>query len=106
VSWNDHDGAAVSGTGHFPGCHPEDAEDRREVPAGYRPQDTETCWHCGTPTPRGCNCADCRDGADYVPPSAVYHCPACRRWWAWMTPVITEITFGAVADITDAGGAQ
>ena len=92
--------------GHFPGCHPEDAEDLREVPKGYKPQETEDCWHCGTPASRGCNCADCWEGADYVPPSAVYHCPVCGRWWAWMTPVITEITFGVgrdAAQVTEAG---
>jgi hypothetical protein len=85
----------VSDRLHFPGCHPEDAEDTREVPAGYQPQETEDCWHCGTPVMRGCDCADCWEGADYVPPTAVYHCPACGRWWAWMTPVIMQITFGA-----------
>jgi len=80
---------------HFPCCHPEDAEAPRETPGGYTPPETESCWHCGTTTARGCNCADCWDGADYVPPSAVYHCPVCRRWWAWMTGLnITEITFG------------
>jgi len=81
---------------HFPGCHPEDAEAPRETPGGYTPQETASCWHCGTATARGCNCADCWDGADYVPPSAVYHCPVCGRWWAWMTGLnITEITFAA-----------
>jgi hypothetical protein len=82
---------------HFRGCHPEDAEDQREVPDGYQPQETEDCWHCGTPTGRGdCGCSECWDGADYVPPSAVYHCPTCGRWWAWMTGLnITTITFGA-----------
>jgi hypothetical protein len=93
----------VSVTVHFPGCHPEDAEDQREVPEGYEPQETEACWHCVTTTTRGCNCADCWEGVDYVPPSAVYHCPTCRRWWAWMWPVITEITFG---ETPGAGGAQ
>ena len=80
---------------HFPGCHPEHAEGERKAPAGEI-RDTEDCWHCGTPTTRGdCNCADCLDGADYVPPSAVYHCSTCRRWWAWMTGLnITTITFG------------
>ena len=80
-------------TEHFTGCHPEDAE-APEPPEGYKRQETEDCWHCGTPTRRGCNCADCWEGSDYVPPSAVYHCRTCGRWWAWMTPVITKITFG------------
>ena len=84
--------------GHFPGCHPEDAEDPRQVPDGYQPQETENCWHDGTPTTRGCNCAACWDGADDIPPSAIYHCPTCKRWWAWMTLNITEITFGADAE--------
>ena len=83
-------------SGHFPGCHPEDAEDPREVPEGYQPGDVEECWHCGTPARRGaCRCADCL-GGDYIPPGAMYHCPACKRWWAWMTGLnITTITFGA-----------
>ena len=77
---------------HFPGCHPEHAESSR---TRGEPQETEACWHCGAPTPRGCWCPDCHDGADYVPPSAVYHCPLCGRWWAWMTGLnITTITFG------------
>ncbi len=81
---------------HFPGCHPEDAEDPRETPEGYQPQDTENCWHCGTPVTRGeCLCIDCQYD-DYIPPGAIYHCPACKRWWAWMTGLnITQITFGA-----------
>jgi hypothetical protein len=80
--------------GHFPGCHPEHDKDPREVPAGEI-QETEPCWHCAAPTPRGCHCADCLDGADYVPPTAIYHCPVCRRWWAWMTGLnITTIKFG------------
>jgi hypothetical protein len=81
---------------HFPGCHPEDAEDPRQVANGYEPQETEDCWHCGTPVTLGCHCADCLASADYVPPTATYHCPACSRWWAWMTGLnITTITFGA-----------
>jgi hypothetical protein len=79
---------------HFPGCHPEHANADRQSAGGHQPQETEACWHCGTPTTRGCSCADCWEGADYVPPSAVYHCPTCGRWWAWMTPVITELKFG------------
>jgi hypothetical protein len=79
---------------HFPGCHPEHDEDQRKTPAGDI-QETEACWHCETPTSRGCNCADCLDGADYVPPTAAYHCPTCGRWWAWMTGLnITTIKFG------------
>jgi hypothetical protein len=82
--------------GHFPGCHPEDARDDREADPATVGQPVENCWHCGTPTPRGCTCDDCRDAADYIPPSAIYDCPLCRRWWAWMTGLnITTITFGA-----------
>ena len=65
---------------HFRRCHPQDAE-APEPPEGNQPQDTEDCWHCGTPTPRGCNRPDCREGADYVPPAASYHCRTCGRWW-------------------------
>jgi hypothetical protein len=80
---------------HFPGCHPEHDRAPSETPAGYQQQATENCWHCGTPTTRGtCNCADCWEGADDIPLSAVYHCPVCKRWWALMTMNITEITFG------------
>lgn len=79
---------------HFPGCHPEDAQ-APDAPRGYQPQETEDCWHCGTPTPRGCNCWDCQEGSDYIPTAASYHCKTCGRWWAWMTGLnITEITFG------------
>lgn len=79
---------------HFPGCHPEDAEDTRKTPDPI--PDTENCWHCGTLTTRGaCGCADCWEGDDYVPVSSVYHCPLCKRWWAYMIPRITKITFGA-----------
>jgi hypothetical protein len=83
----------VMRAGHFPGCHPEDAEAAREAPNPI--PDTEPCWHCGTPTTRGtCYCADCMD-EDYIPQSAVYHCPLCARWWAYMTGLnVTEITFG------------
>ena len=92
----DDQAATAAEADHFPGCHPEDAEDPRETPSGYEPRDTENCWHCGTAASLGCNCADCAGEADYVPPSAVYHCPTCGRWWAWMTGLnITEITFGA-----------
>jgi hypothetical protein len=81
--------------GHFPGCHPEDAEDPRGDKPREEIQDTEACWHCGTATTRGaCYCDECRD-EDYIPQSAVYHCPLCKRWWAYMTGLnITEITFG------------
>jgi hypothetical protein len=83
---------------HFPGCHPEHAEGRREAPIGEI-QDTGDCWHCGTPTSRGCNCLECYDNAGYVPPTAVYHCKTCGRWWAWMTGLnITTITFGTRPD--------
>lgn len=88
---------------HFPGCHPEHAEDRREASVASLAE-TEPCWHCGTPTRRGyCGCSDCWEGSDYIPVSAVYHCPTCKRWWAWMTGVnITTITFGKEAT-PDAG---
>jgi hypothetical protein len=83
----------VTAAQHFPGCHPEDAQG--DQPESHVPQETEPCWHCGTPTPLGCNCRECWEGSDYVPPSAVYHCPTCGRWWAWMTGLnITQITFG------------
>jgi hypothetical protein len=80
--------------GHFPGCHPEHEQGDR--PEGRKPQDTEPCWHCGTATERGaCGCLDCQEGDIYVPIGAVYHCPTCGRWWAWMTGLnITTITFG------------
>lgn len=47
---------------HFRGCHSQEAE-APEPPEGSQPQDTEDCWHCGTPAPRGCN-SNCRNGAD------------------------------------------
>jgi hypothetical protein len=81
---------------HFPGCHPEDAHapEPAETPVSQI-ADTEDCWHCGTPTRRGCNCADCLDAEVYMPPSAIYHCETCERWWAYMTGLnITTITFG------------
>jgi hypothetical protein len=85
---------------HFPGCHPEDAEAARDDGDAPKGSDVENCWHCGTPAPRGCNCAECADQADYVPASAVYHCPTCGRWWAWMMPRITTITFaGAEGEV-------
>lgn len=88
-------------TEHFKGCHPDD--DRAPETPGHEPQQTEPCWHCGTPTERGvCGCYECWDGADYVPPSAVHHCSTCGRWWAYMTGInITKITFGADEEGTD-----
>jgi hypothetical protein len=84
--------------GHFPGCHPEDAQGTRELPEGEQIKDTEPCWHCGTATTRGaCRCAGCLYD-DYIPQQAVYHCPVCKRWWAWMTGLsVTAITFGEEA---------
>lgn len=81
---------------HFIGCHPEhEHAPQRDRPVSEIP-DTEACWHCGTLTTRGaCNCSDCWDNADYIPPSAVSHCPTCGRWWAYMIPRITKITFEA-----------
>ena len=92
--------ADAGNAGHFPGCHPEDAEDPRGDKPREEIEDAEPCWHCGTLTARGdCGCADCWDGADYIPPSAVYHCPACKRWWAYMTGInVTEITFEPKGD--------
>jgi hypothetical protein len=84
---------APAGGGHFPGCHPEESEDPRPDKPQAEIQDTEPCWHCGTPTPRGCSCFDCCDDG-YIPPTAVYHCPTCKRWWAYMNLNITKITFG------------
>jgi len=80
---------------HFPGCHPEDAEASREAPTPI--PDTEPCWHCGTATAHGgCGCWECMDTADCIPPEAIYHCPVCMRWWAYMTGLnITTITFGS-----------
>jgi hypothetical protein len=77
---------------HFLGCHPEDGE-APDNPEGYQPQATEPCWHCGTPTPRGCNCDDCWADADDKPPSAIHHCTTCGRWWAHMYLNITKLTF-------------
>jgi hypothetical protein len=77
---------------HFRGCHPE--EDRAaEDHEGPADQPVEDCWHCGTQTPRGCGCADCWLSADDIPPAAVYHCPLCGRWWAYMRLSITSFTF-------------
>jgi len=71
-------------TEHFPGCHPGDDEAPSAGPRNEAAV-TEDCWHCGTPTSQGCNCADCFDSAGYIPPSLIYHCQTCRRWWAWTT---------------------
>ena len=87
---------------HFPGCHPEHAESEPDRPDTRQPDQSDACWHCGTVTPRGCNCAGCWDGADDIPPSAVYHCPTCKRWWAYMSLRVTTLTFGAQAE----GGAD
>lgn len=76
---------------HFHDCHP-DQDKAPERPAGCEPAETEPCWHCGTLTTRGCDCADCWDNADYVPPSAASHCARCGRWWAWLGLSITTIT--------------
>lgn len=79
--------------GHFIGCHPADGE-APDNPEGYEPQPVEPCWHCGTQTTRGaCGCSDCWEGDDYVPVSAVYHCPLCGRWWAHLHLNVTKITF-------------
>jgi hypothetical protein len=79
---------------HYRGCHPE--HEQGDQPANHQAQEVEPCWHCGTPTPHGCNCIECRNNAEYIPPAAVYHCPLCGRWWAWMTGLnITTLTFGA-----------
>jgi hypothetical protein len=93
----------TAGPKHFPGCHPEDARSDDEADTATAGQLVQACWHCGTLTPRGCSCLECQDGADYVPTSAVYHCPACKRWWAWMLPRITTITFGADPDKPEEG---
>ena len=88
---------------HYPGCHPEAAEGAQEP--GHEPADPEPCWHCGTPTPLGCTCWDCQESADIIPPTAIYHCPVCKRWWAWMTGLnITTITFGEQAESEQANG--
>ena len=90
---------------HFYGCHPEDAEDHRPFKAVSEIADTESCWHCGTPTSRGCSCPECLDSADYVPPSAIYHCDTCGRWWAYMTGLkLTTIEFGAADSVSPETG--
>ena len=82
---------------HFLGCHPEDGEAPEQADGAEVGLSEEACWHCRTMTPRGCHCPECLDGADYIPPTASYHCPTCGRWWAWMTGLnITQITFGSV----------
>lgn len=77
---------------HFPGCHPEDAE----APASSGPAQRgapEGCWHCGTITSMGCDCRDCYEGGDDVPPEAAYHCPTCKRWWSYMSLNVTTISW-------------
>lgn len=77
---------------HFKGCHPEHEHSPRNA-TPPDPQEAEECWHCATPTTRGCDCYECWDSADDVPPDAVYHCSTCGRWWAYMQPRITTIVF-------------
>lgn len=77
---------------HFKGCHPEDAR-AAEAPEGYQPSETEQCWHCGTPTRRGCSCRECLDSDDDVPADMIYHCPVCGRWWSYMWLRIIEMVF-------------
>jgi hypothetical protein len=80
---------------HFHNCHPDDDTDPRPAPDPLpAPGTADACWHCGTQTPHGCSCVNCLANADVIPPSAIWHCPLCGRWWAYMTPVITKITFG------------
>lgn len=89
----------MSKTEHFRGCHPDHERDDSPKEEGYQPQDTEACWHCGTPTVRGeCGCYECWESADDVPPESVYHCRTCGRWWAWMHPRITTIVFNGPAE--------
>lgn len=90
---DEYRGNDVSQPEHFKGCHPEDEHDPTKTRQGYVPQETEPCWHCGTPTVRGCDCYECWEYADDVPPESTYHCPTCRRWWAYMIPRITTIVF-------------
>ena len=77
--------SAGDGAEHYRGCHPEDQRDPR--PAPDKPGNPEPCWHCGTPTAHGCWCPECQDQAGYIPCRAVFHCPACGRWWAYMTGI-------------------
>ena len=83
---------------HFPGCHPEHDKDDRQPDGLPEPGEVQECWHCATPVPQGCTCAECLDADNYVPHAAMYHCPVCKRWWATMLPVITKITFREVPD--------
>jgi hypothetical protein len=81
------------GVQHFPGCHQGD-DQPSDKPAGYVPQDTEQCWHCGTATDRGCYCLMCAARAAKFLPGDVYHCPRCDRWWNYVGPVsVAAITF-------------
>jgi hypothetical protein len=77
---------------HFKGCHPDDGEapDKAE---GHEPAQTEDCWHCATPTPRGCTCPTCWEDQDNIPPEAVYHCVLCGRYWAYMYLRVTTLAF-------------
>ena len=76
---------------HFPGCHPEDAEDPRPSKPADQIQDVEDCWHCGTPTTRGaCRCRD--TCAANVGPGTLYpllerleHAGWVERSWALTT---------------------
>lgn len=79
---------------HFKGCHPEDKVAPAEAPEGYRPTETEDCWHCKTPTKRGCYCSDCLDSDEDVPADMIYHCPLCGRWWAYMYIRMIEMILG------------
>lgn len=82
---------------HFEGCHPEHENAPTDPQRTWQELiDTtvEGCWHCGATTTRGCRCIDCFDNQDYVPTHAVFHCPTCRRWWAYMQPQITTLDFG------------
>jgi len=74
---------------HFIDCHPED-EEAPATPEGYEPAETEKCWHCAAPTKKGCNCADCWESD--IPPSGIYHCAVCGRYWAYMQLNVTTIT--------------
>lgn len=79
---------------HFWGCHPEDGASAREAPSdAAKAGEPEPCWHCTTMTSRGCLCDDCVTDSDVIPPTAMYHCPTCGRWWAYMQPRITTLIF-------------
>jgi hypothetical protein len=82
---------------HFKACHPEDAKAPPQ-PDGYEPRPVEECWHCGTSTPLGCACSECQEETDVLPAAATYHCPTCRRWWAYLNIKITTIRINAESD--------